>query len=275
MALPLLLLANGDEWFRDSIESVLVQRGFRVVTAENGPRTLEQARRHSPDGVILDIAFPPQWPDAFAVCRALREPPDPPLSPAAPIILTTPGPALRAQQLEALRHGAWELRGDPIDIEELSLRLAAYVQGKLEADRQRAVGLVDGTSGLYNEAGVARRAAELAALTARQKSALACVVFAPVAPVEAALADRLALAFKSAGRASDAVGRTGPAEFTVYAPGTDAAGAARLVTRVTHTVAQQLNGGTVALRAGYSAAPGDAPIPAGELYTRARLALDG
>jgi len=69
----------------------------------------------------------------LALCRALRS--DPVISRATPIILTTAGPALRAQQLEALRAGAWELRGDPLDVEELVLRLGVYVQGKLEVDR--------------------------------------------------------------------------------------------------------------------------------------------
>ncbi|MGH7607312.1 MAG: response regulator transcription factor, partial [Gemmatimonadales bacterium] len=159
---PLILLANADEWFRQSIELVLVQGGFHVILADSGAAALEQARRHHPDGVVLDLTFRPQWPDAFAVCRSLRQPPDPPISPAAPIILTTPGPVLRAQQIEALRHGAWELRGDPLDTEELSLRLSAYVQAKLELDRQMAEGLVDRASGLYNDVGTLRRADELA-----------------------------------------------------------------------------------------------------------------
>src|SRR5207249_2016093 len=79
--------------------------------------------------------------DNLALCRALRA--DPSVSRATPILLTTAGPALRAQQIEALRAGAWELRGDPLDLEELVLRLGAYVQGKLEVDRLGSEGLVD------------------------------------------------------------------------------------------------------------------------------------
>jgi CheY-like chemotaxis protein len=276
---PLILLANGDQVFRDTIETVLVASGFRVIQVDNGPRTLEQARRHQPDGVLLDITFSPQWPDAYAVCRALRAPPDPIISPAVPLILTTAGPVLRAQQLEALRQGAWELRGDPLDMEELSLRLAAYVQGKLESDRVRGEGLLDRASGLYNASGVARRAEELAAYAARQGVALGCAMFAPAAPLEEPeAADRLAAAFRRVGRMSDAIGRTGPAEFTVFAPATDAQGVAGLVARMRAGVSELFetgNGHSFTLRAGASAEPASKRMSPRDLWSRARRALDG
>ncbi|MGH7529612.1 MAG: response regulator, partial [Gemmatimonadales bacterium] len=201
---PLLLIANGDHSFRDTLETVLRQAGFRVITADSGPRALERARRYRPDAIILDITFRPQFPDAYAVCRALRAE----VSRATPIILTTPGPVLRAQQVEALRHGAWELRGDPVDAEELSLRLTMYVQGKLELDRVRTAGLVDDASGLYNAAGLTRRAGELAALAQRHSLGLACAVFtwSPGDDGNGAI-ERLAAALGRAGRRSDVIGR--------------------------------------------------------------------
>jgi hypothetical protein len=165
----------------------------------------------------------------------------------------TAGPALRMQQIEALRAGAWELRGDPLDMEELVLRLSVYVQGKLEVDRIGVEGLVDRTSGLYNDAGMARRSAELAAFTAREGMPLACAVFQPADGVLASVAaDRLALAFQRAGRISDAVCRTGPVEFTVFAPATDETGAEGLVQRITDAVSRS---SAVKLRAGISTVP--------------------
>lgn len=264
-ARPLILLANPDVWFRDSIESVLLQDGFRVVTADTGPRAIELAQRDRPDAVILDIAFQPQWPDAYAVCRALCEGPDPILSPAVPVILTTPGPALRAQQLEALRHGAWDLRGDPLDMEDLSLRLRAYTQGKLAADRARRERVLD-------------QGASYAALMTRQGQAFACVVFAPRPPLaDAAAIERLARAFRRTARASDAVGQTGAEEFTLFAPATDAAGAERLVVRLSAAVRKAFgNGGApLELRTGVSVMPAgsDAGVSGNELWTRARAAL--
>lgn len=275
-AQPLILLANGDKWFLDSVESVLVQGGYRVVTATKRAQVLERAREHrpAPDGIILDLALGGRMPnDAFGLCRALRA--DPNISPATPIVLTTAGPALRTQVLEALRAGAWELRGEPLDTEELVLRLGAYVQAKLELDRLGAEGLIDRGSGLYNSAGITRRSAELAALTARQGVPLACAVFRPSdAEPTQGTGDRLAIAIKRAGRMSDAIGRTGAAEFTVFAPGTDASAAEGLVHRITESVARSV---ALTVRAGVSAAvpnaPRQAPPSPADLMDRARQAL--
>jgi PleD family two-component response regulator len=263
---PLILLAASDEWFLASLESVLRQGGYRVAPADNAELALEQAHRQPPDAIILDFAL-----GDYAVCRALRAHPS--VSRAAAIIITSAGPVLRAQRLDALRAGAWEMWGEPLDTEELLLRLSGYVEGKLEADR---AGLVDRASGLYNAAGIARRSAELASFTARQGLPLACAVFQPAEPLGTAAADdRLALAFKTAGRTSDAIGRTGPEEFAVFAPATDAPGVARLVNRISHNLADAL---MVKLRAGVSTSPATAPqhqppVSPEDLLQRARSAL--
>src|SRR5438093_220206 len=133
----------------------------------------------------------------------------------------------------------------------------------------------------YAPDGINRRSAALAAFTARQGLPLACVVFQPDnGDLTAGAADRLAQALRRAGRISDAVGRTGPAEFTVFAPATDETGAEGLVQRITDAVARSES---VKLRAGTSTAPGaprrpsraSSPAPASptELLARARNAL--
>jgi len=247
---PLVLLANADEWLTQSLESVLTQGGYRVMTTSKRQQVLELARRHQPDAILLDMGLDQRLTDNLALCRALRA--DTTISRATPIILMTAGAALRAQQLDAMRAGAWELRGDPLDMEELILRLGAYVQGKLEVDRLSGEGLIDRASGLYNDAGIIRRSEEMAAFTARQGLPLACVVFQPDhGALTAYAADRLALAFRRAGRISDAVGRTGPAEFTVFAPATDETGAEGLAQRITDAVSRSA---AVKLRAGISTA---------------------
>src|SRR6266487_1036953 len=267
---PLVLLANADKWLTESLESVLTQGGYRVIVTAKRSQVLDVARRQLPDALLLDMALEQRTTDSLALCRALR------------IILTTAGPALRAQQLEALRAGAWELRGDPLDVEEMVLRLGVYVQGKLEVDRLGAEGLVDRASGLYNDEGMTRRSAELAAFTTREGMPLACAVFQPVDGVlTAGGADRLAQAFHRAGRISDAVGRTGPAEFTVFAPATDETGLEGLVQRIGDAVARTA---AVKLRVGTSATPAprrssatnlQAPRPTSttDLLARARDAL--
>lgn len=278
---PLVLLANTDQWLSESLESVLTQGGYRVLATAKRSQVLELARRHLPDAILLDMGLDQRASDNLTLCRTLRA--DATISRATPIVLMTAGPVLRAQQLDALRAGAWELRGDPLDMEELILRLGVYVQGKLEVDRIGAEGLVDRASGLYNDTGMTRRAAELAAFTARQGMALACVVFQPDnGGLTAGAADRLAQAFRSAGRISDAVGRTGPAEFTVFAPATDETGVEGLVQRINDAVGRTA---AVRLRAGTSVAdPQPRPARASQavprqaspadLLDQARKALD-
>jgi DNA-binding response OmpR family regulator len=263
---PLVLLANADEWLSESLESVLTQSGYRVVTTSKRQQVLELARHHLPDAILLDVSLDHRSSDNLALCRGLRA--DRAISRATPIILTTAGPALRAQQIEALRAGAWELRGDPLDMEELMLRLGIYVQGKLESDRVSAEGLVDRASGLYNDAGMTRRASELQAFTIRQGLPLACAVFQPAEGVlTSTAADRLATAVRHAGRISDAVCRTGPAEFAVFAPATDEAGVEGLVQRITDAVSRAA---AVKLRSGTSTAPATARPSGGRSSTPAR-----
>jgi DNA-binding response OmpR family regulator len=246
---PLVLLANTDTWLTESLESVLTQAGYRVITTAKRQQVLELARRQLPDAILLDIGLDQRASDSFTLCRALRA--DGMISRATPIILMTAGPALRQQQIDALRAGAWELRGDPLDMEELVLRLGVYVQGKLELDHLTNEGLIDQISGLYNEAGVTRRARELAAFTAREGLPLACAVLQPSdGALTGGAADRLAIAVKHAGRVSDAIGRTGTVEFTVFAPATDETGAEGMVQRITDAVSSSVG---VRLRSGISA----------------------
>ncbi|HLZ44675.1 MAG TPA: hypothetical protein VKQ05_03260 [Gemmatimonadales bacterium] len=280
---PLVLLANADKWLTESLESVLTQGGYRVLPVAKRPQVVEVARRYLPDAIILDMGLDQRASDNMALCRALRA--DPTISRATPIILTTAGPALRVQQLEALRAGAWELRGDPLDMEELVLRLGVYMQGKLESDRVGAEGMIDRASGLYNEVGMTRRSSELAAFTARQGLPLACAVFQPSDGVMTSVAaDRLALAFKRASRISDAACRTGPAEFAVFAPATDETGAEGMVQRISDAVSRSI---AVKLRSGVSTVSATsrpsgartstalpaAPAATTELLERARKAL--
>ena len=272
---PLILLANGDEVYRRSLESVLTHGGYGVVKVATAAQAITQARRWRPDGMIVDVGLAP--PDGAGLCRELRA--DPAVSLATPIVLTTPGRATRAQQLDALRAGAWELRGDPLDTEELLLRLAAYVQGKLESERVGTQALVDRASGLYNAMGIARRSEELAALMARQGLALACAVFqlaegGGTGAQNGDDGDRLAVAFKQVGRISDAIGRTGPREIAVFAPATDGPAAARLVTRLANVVSRTMKGTRpMELRAGYSVAAAAPRVDPVELLARARTAV--
>lgn len=252
-----MLIANDQEWSARSLESTLEPNGFAVVRAFTGGQALERALAELPDVVILDAQMPDMH--GFDVCRELRS--ERGLGPLTPIIITTAGPAGRAQRLEAFEAGAWEFFGQPIDGEALLFKLRTYVQAKLASDRLGDQRLLDPETGLYNRAGLALRAREIGSGAARRHDALACVVLG--SELDAApdgeggrAGDHLGRVLRRAGRSSDALGRLGDGEFAVIAPATGAQGAVQLVSRLAGEIeALSAGAGAVRVRAGYCAVP--------------------
>ena len=156
-------------------------------------------------------------------------------------------------------------------------------------DGLREENLLDPGTGLYNMRGLSRRAREIGAEAFRRRDPVACVVFAPdieedteeTAEEEGRrMSDQLALLFRQAGRASDAIGRLGPAEYGVIAPATGPEAAVRLARRLGGAVESSpipIRGGerTLKLRAGYCAVPdfAESSVDAVELLLRATTAL--
>ena len=261
---PVILVATGEASLTQGLTPELHAAGLRVVTAHDERETMENAQSKRPHAIVLDTAVAPP---GYGLCRTLRS-----VSLATPIVLVRSGLPTRDDTLEALRSGAWDLRATPLDTDELLARLSAYIEPKLELDRVSEECLVDRVSGLYNPLGLAKRADELAALATRHGLALACMVFRPGTDLTSRTADRLALTFKSVGRASDAVGRTGRAEFAVFAAAGNSWAAKRLVHRLTDRATSYGNGFEV--RAGYSAATPSHKISSSTLLARARSALE-
>jgi diguanylate cyclase (GGDEF)-like protein len=282
---PLVLIANDQEWSARSLESILGPSGYAVVRAYTGQQALERARTSQPDLIILDAQMPDMH--GFEVCRALRG--DPRFSATTPIVITTSGPSGRTQRLEAYRAGAWEFLGQPLDGEALLLKLGTFLESKREVDGLREENLLDPGTGLYNMRGLSRRAREIGAEAFRRRDPVACVVFAPdteegeeQTPEEEArrMSDQVALLFRQAGRASDAIGRLGMAEYGVIAPATGPDAAVRLARRLGGAVESSpipIRGGerTLRLRAGYCAVPdfAESSVDAVELLLRATTAL--
>ena len=283
---PLVLIANDQEWSARSLESILAPSGYSVVRAYTGQQALERARTAQPDLIILDA----QMPDVhgFEVCRMLRS--DPQFSATTPIIITTSGPSGRTQRLEAYRAGAWEFLGQPLDGEALLLKLNTFLQCKLEVDSLRDESLLDASTGLYNMRGLSHRAREIGADAFRRRDPLACVIFSPEPegtgvndPVDEEvqrIAEQVGQLLKRTGRASDAIGRLGHAEFAVIAPATTSDGALRLIQRLGGNIEASpipVRGGerTLRVRAGYCAVPdfAESPVDAVELLLRATTAL--
>jgi diguanylate cyclase (GGDEF)-like protein len=284
---PRVLIASDQNAGIQDLESLLRGRGYFVLRVYAGSPVLERAQAVHPHVILLDAKLADR--DSFDLSRTLRD--DPLVGISTPILLMMKGQPTLKDHLAALRAGIWELIQQPLDLNAVVLTLDTYVLAKVEAERAPRGGLVDDVTGLYTAQGLARRARELILQASRHNTAAACVVFTPELAVEpdlagtggettAELVRRVGRVMKATGRRSDAIGRVGPTEFAVVAPGTDAGGALNLAVRFRGAI--QAGGAAepgawpgFELRAGYDAVGNVryTPIESQQLLARAARAL--
>lgn len=277
--LALGLVVDNHEERRHWMVRLLEDAGYAVLLERTAAHAQDRARAAGPDLIIIAADLPDMA--GVELCRALRG--DARISSATPIFLTLPGSATRDQRLATLQAGAWECIAPPHDPDEILLKANTFVRSKREADSARLQGLIDPPTGLYNRQGLARRARELASQAFRDHGAIACVALAiDVAAVGLAPADmpeRGVHLMQSAARRSDVIGRLGPTEFAILAPGTDAPGARRLAERLAGALniarAPAPYATPLGVRVGYEAVSnvGYAPVEPVELLVRASTAL--
>jgi DNA-binding response OmpR family regulator len=124
--MPTILLVEDEQTLAETLRYNLEREGYSVLTADDGVRGLELARREQPDMLILDIMLPRL--DGFSVCRILRQESD------VPILMLT------ARQDEVDRIAGLELGADdyvakPFSLGELLARVRAIMR---RTDRQPA-----------------------------------------------------------------------------------------------------------------------------------------
>lgn len=291
-----VLLVDGQEWTSRSLESILRPRGYTVLKAFTGRQALELARRMRPDLVVVDFHLPDM--DGIDLLRQLKA--DDILDPVTPLLMLSSTAAGKAERLEALGAGAWDILSHPLDPGELLIRFENLLGAKGEADRLRSEITTDPATGVYNVRGLIRRVRELSADSARNRRPMACLVVGPdwdadpdaVDPAPRPLPDHpeaasLADALRAAVRASDPVGRLGPKEFVVVLSGVDREKAAELAGRIMEFTsggasapggADALTAGEIPredlrLRVGISVSEGESDADPERLLTRATLAL--
>src|SRR3989475_11988885 len=174
----LVLLADANEWSARSLASILGPSGVQVLQLHAGPEVAAAARRQARAATLPPESLPET--NVAALVRSLRQDPDVPAE--LPIILIGIGPVSRLRLIAALRAGASDLWGLPMDSEELVLRLEALVRLKSAAECAREEGLLDWATGLYNRRGLTLRARGLASQAAPPGAALASVVPGPALP---------------------------------------------------------------------------------------------
>lgn len=287
-----VLLVDAQEWTSRSVESILRPKGLAVLKAFTGRQALELASRVSPDLIIVDFRLPDM--DGVDLVRQLGERRI--LDPVTPLLMLSTGSAARAERLEALGAGAWEILRHPLDPVEFVLRVDNFLGAKRGADRLRQEIITDPDTGFYNARGLLRRAREMSADSVRSGQSLACIAVGPdwagdlpesdrphpASPSPDVVVPAMAEALRAVVRQSDPVGRLGPAEFVIVLSGVDGHEAAQLAERVVRQAtsaghpATPTVGGTAAdvrLRAGVYVAHPDGPVDPEQLLSKATLAL--
>jgi PleD family two-component response regulator len=280
---PLALVVDDQEWTARSLESILSPNGYAVLKAYTGRQALELARKVQPEILVIDMHLPDMR--GAEVCRQMRELPT--IRESTPIVMLTTSPLGRAERIEALRAGAWDVVRPPFDSEELLLKIGRFVTAKQEADEAREDSLLDPITGFYNVKGLLRRVSEVTAEATRSRRPLACVVLGMNWHGEVKSDDAhdgsvpgyVTTALASTARVSDILGRLGEGNFVIVAPGTDPSGAHKLAVRLLAAADEGLGGEGAPLpkrlRAGYYAVQDteEATITPVDLLTRATLAL--
>lgn len=287
---PLVLLVDDQEWTARSIESILRPKGHVVLKAYTGHQALDLVTKVSPDAILVDLHLPDV--DGVDLVRRLRE--SDTVHSTTPVLMITSTAVGRAERLEALSAGVWDILTHPVDPSELILRMDTFVRAKQEADRVRDEGLTDPHTGFYNVRGILRRTQEISADAMRSSRPITCIAFGPQPPtgtavealdpesIEEEIGRPVAEALRQVTRVSDTIGRLGPGEYVVVAPGTDQDGAVRLADRVLEaieTAAGDGEGGAALVtlldqvRAGIYAVQPEAPTSPQDLLMRATVAL--
>ena len=280
------LIGCSDDWMCRSLQTVFEEKGYTATRVASGKQVLKLARRGGLDVVLLDERID-ELP-AVEVCAALRD--DPLFDHATPIVITSSAHATPQSRAAAYGAGAWEYCQQPLNVDDLFLKLGTFVRARdeLEVSSQR---LVDPATGLYTLFGLEQLSGQISARAVRRHEPLACVAFSP-ARADREVANDRALGAERSGfadvtnvvrvqsRKSDVIAQTGEFRLAILAPDTDAKGARLLVARLQRELDAASNKtkipGAFRVRAGYCAVADFAAgnVDMKELVHRAESALD-
>jgi DNA-binding NtrC family response regulator len=118
-----VLVVDDDHAIRRTLELHLREEGFAVETAADGEEGVRKALRPETSLVLLDLRLP-KLPGFDVLQRLRRE------RPALPVVVVTAYDDMQTA-IEAIRHGAVDHLGKPLDLEELDevIRRALEVAG--------------------------------------------------------------------------------------------------------------------------------------------------
>jgi FixJ family two-component response regulator len=131
-----VLIVDDESFFREAIDEILEEAGFRARSAEDGRSALEAVQAPDLGAVVLDVRLPDI--DGIQVLARIRE-----MRPELPVIMLS---ASTDQEivLEALRLGAHDYLAKPLHDEELVLAVGRALEGhEVIAGRRRLQARID------------------------------------------------------------------------------------------------------------------------------------
>jgi two-component system response regulator MprA len=117
---PAILVVEDQPALARLLQKVLVEEGFRVTLAFDGPGGRDAAFAEPPDAIILDVGLPGL--DGLAVCRAIRA-----RGLRMPIVMLTARDSV-PDRVAGLEAGADDYVLKPFAFEELLARLRVHLQ---------------------------------------------------------------------------------------------------------------------------------------------------
>ncbi len=101
-----ILIIDDEKVIRETFTDYLEDRGYRILTAENGRLGLDSIKKNKPDLVLSDLRMPEV--DGLDVLRQCKN------DPGAPPIIVISGAGKFSDVVEALRLGAWNYIVKPV-----------------------------------------------------------------------------------------------------------------------------------------------------------------
>jgi len=122
MASGKILIVDDEKSIVEAVRYALEKEGFRTVTAHDGARAVEAARRDPPDMILLDWMLPEL--DGLEVCRALKQSDR---TRAIPILMLTVK-AGETDKVLGLEMGVDDYLTKPFSLRELVARVKALLR---------------------------------------------------------------------------------------------------------------------------------------------------
>ncbi|OIV37817.1 DNA-binding response regulator [Mangrovactinospora gilvigrisea] len=115
-----ILVTDDEPAVREALERSLSFEGYQVILADDGFAALDQAEKHHPDLVLLDVLMPRM--DGLTACRRLRSRGD-----TVPVLMLTARDTV-GDRVTGLDAGADDYLVKPFELDELLARVRALLR---------------------------------------------------------------------------------------------------------------------------------------------------